>query len=253
MRLSQPEQIADFDKVMTALLQDGAGPATASQQEIIQAAIHSLAKKTDSVSSRALLRRLYDEHPDHRETIARAIADSPVEADCPVLIRTLQFADPTTMQLCLTALGDLSARPKDKDAEPYRTVIQSALKLGEGGGMGAVRILALWTGADYKAKSGTEKHESGHKPARAGRDKSSSLDQAIVFYQKWYRDKFPAAPAPELPKADSAKSKYTFQQIAELVEHEGRGKADRGRRFSPRPAASSATGFRARAKTSAPI
>jgi hypothetical protein len=32
VRLSQPEQIADFDKVMTALLQDGAGPATASQQ-----------------------------------------------------------------------------------------------------------------------------------------------------------------------------------------------------------------------------
>jgi putative membrane-bound dehydrogenase-like protein len=229
VRLSQPEQIADFDKVMTALLQDGAGPATASQQEIIQAAIHSLAKRTDSVSSRALLRRLYDEHPDHRETIARAIADSPVEADWPVLVRTLQFADPTTMQLCLTALGDLSSRPKDKDAEPYRTVIQSALKLGEGGGMGAVRILALWTGADYKAKSGTEKHGSGHKPGRASRDKSSSLEQAIAFYQKWYRDKFPAAPVAELPKADSAKSKYTFQQIADMLEHEGRGRADQGR------------------------
>ena len=42
-----------------------------------------------------------------------------------MLVRTLQFADPTTMQLCLTALGDLTSRPKDKDAEPYRTVIQS--------------------------------------------------------------------------------------------------------------------------------
>ncbi|HEV8002952.1 MAG TPA: c-type cytochrome, partial [Planctomycetaceae bacterium] len=61
------------------------------------------------------------------------------------------------------------------------------------------------------------------------RDKSSSLEQAIAFYQKWYRDKFPAAPVAELPKADSAKSKYTFQQIADMLEHEGRGRADQGR------------------------
>jgi putative membrane-bound dehydrogenase-like protein len=231
VRLSQPEEIADFDQVMTALLQESASPATAGQEEIIQAAIHSLAKRTDSAPSRALLRRLYDEHPDHRETIARAIADNPVEADWPLLVRTLQFADPTTMQLCLTALGDLSARPKNKDAEPYRTVIQSALKLGESGGMGAVRILKLWSGADYKPKSAPKNHQSvkhkGH--ADAHRQKPATLDQAIAFYQKWYRDKFPSAPAPELPKVDSAKSKYTFQQISELLEHEGRGRADRGR------------------------
>ena len=95
--------------------------------------------------------------------------------------------------------------------------------------MGAVRILKLWSGADYKPKSGTEKQRSGHKKGPAEVAKSSSLDQAIAFYQNWYRDKFPAAPAAELPKADAAKSKYTFLQIADLLEHEGRGKADRGR------------------------
>ncbi len=66
-----------------------------------------------------------------------------------------------------------------------------------------------WTGADDNA----------------GRN----VGKAIAFYQDWYRKKFPAAPPPELPKSDSAKSKYTFQQIAELAEHDGEGHAERGR------------------------
>jgi putative membrane-bound dehydrogenase-like protein len=226
VRASQPEQIADFDQVMSALLQEGTLQTTASQQEVIHAAIGLLAKK-DSAPSRKLLRRLYEEHPDHREMIARAIAENPVEADWPVLVRTLQFADDTTMQLCLTALGNLSPRPKD--AEPYRTVIQSALKLGKSGGMGAIRILRLWTGADYKEKRHLGIHRGGSHRGFADAQLPESLDRAVAFYQKWYREKFPMAPSPELPKADSSKLKYTFQQIVDLAEHDSRGSAERGR------------------------
>jgi putative heme-binding domain-containing protein len=226
VRISQPDQIADFDQVMSALLQEGAAPATASQQEIIDAAVHSLAKK-ESSASRALLRRLYEEHPDHRETIARAIAEGPVAADWPLLVRTLQFSDATTTQLCLTALGDLSITPKD--AEPYRSVIQSALKLGTSGGMGAVRLLRTWTGADYDSNRRLGIRRPGHHSGLGDIDLPVSLEPAIAFYQKWYRDKFPSAPPPELAKADLTKSKYTFQQIADLSEHEGRGMAERGR------------------------
>ena len=95
--------------------------------------------------------------------------------------------------------------------------------------MGAVHLLALWTGADYKAKSGTERHPSGHKPARTGRDKASSLDQAIALLSEVVSRQIPGSPVAELPKADSAKSKCTFQQIADLLEHEGRGRAAQGR------------------------
>ena len=88
-------------------------------------------------------------------------------------------------------------------------MIQAALKLGDNGGLAATGLLHTWTQADDKS----------------GRD----VAKAIAFYQKWYREKFPSAPPPELPKADSAKSKYTFQQIADLSEHDGRGSAERGR------------------------
>ena len=59
--------------------------------------------------------------------IARAVAGKPMPEDLPLLVRTLQFADSTTMQLCLEVLGDIDQRPEKADA--YRTLIQTALKL----------------------------------------------------------------------------------------------------------------------------
>jgi putative heme-binding domain-containing protein len=153
------------------------------------------------------LRRLYDQHADRREMIVRAIAANPAVEDWPVLVRTLQFADDTTVQLCLEALGELDRRPEN--AEGYRTLIQTALKLGKNGGMGAIGILRTWTRLDD----------------HAGRD----VAKAAQLYQKWYRDKYPSAPAAELPKEDPTKSKYSFQQVSNLVDHDLRGRADRGR------------------------
>ena len=69
------------------------------------------------------------------------------------------------------------------------------------------------------------------------------MDKAIAFYQKWYRDKFPSAPAPELPKSETAKSKYTFNQILDLVEHDSHGAAARGRIAHMEPRAPSSTAF----------
>ena len=226
VRLSQPEQIASFDQVLSTLLEASATPATTRQQEIIDAAIHSLAKKT-TTAARAVLYKLYEEHPDHREAIARAIADDPVAADEPVLIRTLQFADATTVQLCLTALGDLSLHPKE--AEPYLRVIQTAQRLGSSGGMGAVRLLHSWSGVDYNSNRKPEVRRPGRHASVGDTKLDNRIETAIAFYKKWYHDKFPSAPPPELSKADTSKSKYPFQQIAELAEHDGKGSADRGR------------------------
>jgi len=205
VRICKPEEIADYEKILGDRLAD----ATAKNgrgEELVAAAIQSLGK-SDSPTGRAMLRRLYDDYPDRREMIARAVAARPTTDDLPLLVRTLQFADSTTMQLCLEALGDIDARP-DK-ADVYRTLIQAALKLGKDGGRAAISVLCDWTKAD----------------AKAGRD----LDKAIAFYQKWYRDKFPSAPAPELPKSETAKSKYTINQILDLVEHDARGAAANGR------------------------
>jgi putative membrane-bound dehydrogenase-like protein len=205
VRICKPDEIADYEKILGALLADSAAK-NGRGEELVQAAIQSLGKSR-SEGGRAMLRRLYDDYPDRRELIARALAAKPTNDDLPLLVRTLQFADSTTMQLCLEALDDIDVRP-DK-ADPYRTVIQAALKLGKDGGRGAISVLRDWTKAD----------------AKAARD----IDKAIAFYQKWYRDKFPSAPAPELPKSETAKSKYSFNQILDLVEHDTHGVARNGR------------------------
>jgi putative heme-binding domain-containing protein len=124
-----------------------------------------------------------------------------------VLVQTLQFGDATTLQLCLGGLRDINRKPDNADA--YRAVIQAALKLKASGGLSAVRILKKWTGVDH----------------HADRD----VAEAVAVYQKWYVEKFPSAPAPELPRDDSSKSKYTYLQISALVDHDGRGDAQRGR------------------------
>ncbi|HEV3300296.1 MAG TPA: hypothetical protein VG055_11670 [Planctomycetaceae bacterium] len=206
VRICKPEDIADYQKILGTLLSDSTTKSERGGDELVVAAIQSLGKG-DSRTGRAMLRRLYDDYPDRREMIARAVAAKPMKDDLPLLVRTLQFADSTTMQLCLEALGDIEQRPDN--AEAYRTLIQAALKLGTNGGRGAIGVLRDWTKAD----------------AKAGRD----LDRAIAFYQKWYRDKFPSAAAPELPKSETAKAKYTFNQILDLVEHDAHGTASKGR------------------------
>jgi len=206
IRVSKPEQIADFERIIAELLEDAGHKVDPGEEDLITAAIGSLGKSS-APAARASLRHLYEQYPDRRESIARAIAASPVADDWPVLVQTLKFADETTQQLCLGALADLEHKPDN--AEAYRIVIQAALKLGENGGMAATGVLHNWTGVDDKS----------------GKDGA----KAIALYQKWYRDKFPTAPPPELVKADLAKSKYTFQQIAELAEHDRKGSAERGR------------------------
>lgn len=206
VRVSQPEQIASFEKIVSDLLEESGKKARPGQEDLIAAAIQSLGKST-SQSARSILRRLYEQFPDRRDVIARAIADHPVPEDFPVLVRTLQFADETTAQLCLDALGQLDRRPENADG--YRTVIQAALKLGKNGGRGAVALLKTWTAADHNS----------------GRD----FDQAVAFYQKWYGKKFPSAPLPELSQAESARSKYSFGQLSALAARDPNGNAQRGR------------------------
>lgn len=206
VRVSKPEQIANFERVLAELFEDAGRKAAPGEEDLITAAIASLGK-SGAPSARASLRHLYEQYPDRRESIARAIADHAVADDWAVLVQTLAFADATTQQICLGALADLARKPDKSDA--YRVVIQTALKLGENGGLAATGLLHSWTGVDDKS----------------GKD----VAKAIAFYQKWYRDKFPAAAPPELAKADLSKSKYTFQQIAEIAEHDGKGSAERGR------------------------
>jgi len=211
IRSSAPDQVTDFDKVVGAILEDaGSGPAP-GREELVSVAIESFSKSTQP-ETRALLRTLFERHPDRREQLARAMAEKPTPEDWPVLVRTLQFADDTTTQLCLGALRKLDRKPEQ--AEEYRSAILAGLKLQDRGGAAAAQLLKAWTGSD----------------ANAGKDTAA----ALAHYQKWFAEKFPNAPPAELPALDPQKSKFTFDQLYAYLEQnpQGRnGSAERGRQI----------------------
>lgn len=200
IRNSQPEQVTDFETVVGEIL-EGAGGPQKGREELVAVATESFSKSTQP-GIRQLLRNLYEAHPDRRETLARAIAQKPTAEDWPVLVKTLGFADDTTVQLCLGALRKLDR--KAEKADEYRTVIVSGLKLGDRGGVAAAELLKQWTGSEKKdAKDSAE---------------------ALAFYKEWYGSQFPDAPPAELPALDPNKSKYAYDQLIAYLENDPQGK-----------------------------
>ncbi|HEX3869610.1 MAG TPA: c-type cytochrome, partial [Pirellulales bacterium] len=166
------------------------------------AAIQAVAK-SDADEVQALFRRLYDDNPDRRNELARVMAKRPVSENWPYLLRTLDFADSATMQLCLVGLSKID-RKAEKPAE-FRSVILSGLQLGANGGSAAVTLLQRWTG---------KKHHQGLDSAKA-----------LEFYQQWFADNFPSEPPAELPKNDPSKSRYSMGELTAFLDtepgHEG--------------------------------
>ncbi|MEX1228757.1 MAG: HEAT repeat domain-containing protein [Planctomycetaceae bacterium] len=202
---SQPEQIADFENVMTTLLDDSQNSeAKPGREEVVSVAITAMSR-TQTPAARESLRKLFETVPDRRDQIARAIAQNPVPEDWPVFVKALQFADLTTAQLCVNALSKFEFKPEKPEA--FRWLIVAGLKLGDQGGKPAVGLLEKWSGTPPEGES---------------------VAEALAAYQAWYAEKFPDAPAAELPQEDTEKSKYNLQQLTELANHDA-GDAVRGK------------------------
>ncbi|MGE3314224.1 MAG: HEAT repeat domain-containing protein [Planctomycetaceae bacterium] len=200
IRNSLPEQVTDFEKIVGGIL-EGAGGPQKGRDELIAVATDSFSKST-APGIRTLLRNLYEAHPDRRESLARAMAAKPTAEDWPVLVRTLGFADSTTVQLCLGALQKLDRKPEK--ADEYRSVILSGLKLNDRGGAAAVQLLKKW--------SDSEKPDA------------KDVADSLAFYKEWYGKKFPDAPPAELPALDPKKSKYAFDQLVAYLEQDAKGR-----------------------------
>ncbi|MDA1214952.1 MAG: HEAT repeat domain-containing protein, partial [Planctomycetota bacterium] len=202
---SQPEQIADFETVMTTLLDDSQqAEAKPGREEVVSVAIAAMARSQASVA-RESLRQLFETVPDRRDQIARAIAQNPVPEDWAIFVKALQFTDLTTAQLCVQALSKIEQQPEKPDA--YRWLILAGLKLGDQGGKPTVGLLEKWTGTAPQGEG---------------------VADALASYQAWYAETFPDAPPAELPQEETEKSKYNLQQLTELANHDA-GDAARGK------------------------
>lgn len=204
---STPEQVRDYDQVIDALLAE-VEKSPSQGGELVSLTINSLGK-SNAESAQRILRKMYDDQPDRRELVVRALAAHPSVESWPYLVKSLQFGDNTTLQACLQALKSIDKKPEN--ADQIRLAILAGLKLENRGGRLAANLLQQWTGSDFK---------------------SDDVPAALAHYQAWYREKYPQAPAPELAKEDVDKNKYSFQQLVDLIEKSPQaehGDAKRGR------------------------
>jgi putative membrane-bound dehydrogenase-like protein len=194
---ARPEQIRGFPSVIERLLTKlETRSDLAGREQLTVMAIAALGRSS-APESQALLRRLYDEQPDRRGPLARSLAAHPSPDNWPYLLRSLEFADRTTLQVCLSALAKVER--KAEKPEEFRAVIRAGLKLGESGGLTAANLLEKWTGNRHRKKS---------------------PGPAVAHYQQWFREKYPNEPEPELPRNDTAKNKYSLEHLAQFLDRE---------------------------------
>lgn len=193
---SDSQSIADFQSVVTKLLDAAdAKENDPAQQTLLSAVIEALGKSEDN-SSKELLRKLYQDHADQREQLVRVLAAHPQNEDWEPLVQSLQFGDSATMQISLASLGKLARKPEK--ADEFRSAILAGLRLGNQGGLAAVQLLQAWTGT----------------PHNKGLDVAAALD----FYKSWYSEKYPEAPAAELPVVNVNQTKYSTEQLTSIVD-----------------------------------
>jgi putative membrane-bound dehydrogenase-like protein len=192
---SQPDQVQDFEQVIAQLMADSERKGADSEKEMLGLTIDALSKST-APASQALLRKLFDEYADRRDVLARGLAKQVTPENIPYLERAVASADKTTMQVCLAALASSDYKPSKP--EEIRSIILAGLKLGTEGGKAAVGLLKKWTDSDHK--------------------KGDNINAAVGYYQNWFREKYPDEAAPELPKEDAEKTKYTVRQLTIFFE-----------------------------------
>jgi putative heme-binding domain-containing protein len=206
---SQPDQIQDFEQVIARLMTDSEAKGADGEKEMLSLTIEALAK-SKAPASQALLRKLFDEYADRRDVVARGLAKNPLAENIPYLERAVAASDKTTIQLCLAALAEADYKPAKP--EEIRNVILAGLRLGNEGGRAVVGLLAKWTGSEHK--------------------KGDNIAAALTHYQKWFREMYPDERAPELPREDTDKTKYTVRQLMIFLDSNpdaAKGDAGRGR------------------------
>lgn len=200
LRRNNPDQIADFTKVIQNVLSESeSGKGGPYGVEIYELSLDALGKSSNP-ESQAILRKLFDDFPDKRDKIASKLAEKASEENRPYYIRALSIASDNTLPFLLRALNRVPG--KAQNPEEIRLVIISALKLGDNAGKPANDLLAKLTEVKPEKDSPTK---------------------GIPFYQEWFSKTYPNEPKPELPKLAANESKFSIDQILNYLETNPRG------------------------------
>ncbi|HEX2474568.1 MAG TPA: HEAT repeat domain-containing protein [Lacipirellulaceae bacterium] len=158
--------------------------------------------------SLAYLRDVYLRNPQRRAPVAMSLTQHPDGENWPILVDSLRTVEGEAAQEVLTALTKVSRRPET--SEPYRNAILLGLRMQNGGGELAAKLLQHWW---------------PETPHRSG----ASLQAQLAAWQKWYAKTFPNELPAELPK-EAQPNKWSYEELASYLESaEGRaGSPSRG-------------------------
>ncbi|MEX0818285.1 MAG: c-type cytochrome, partial [Pirellulaceae bacterium] len=141
----------------------------------------------------AYLRSAWDMDPEHRQTLAMGLAQSPDGENWDYLINSLPIVEGPPAREVIIKLQQVGFRPEEP--EYLRQVILRGLELQENGAEDAATLLQHWTGIQVAS--------------------DTSWEESMKAWQDWFAEQYPDHPPAELP-TPAESSKWNFD---ELIEH----------------------------------
>jgi putative heme-binding domain-containing protein len=194
-----------YDQVMKA-------PSLPRAGELKEAIIDFLARQGSSEASAALC-RIEDNYPEQRDTITRALAESPLPENWSYLLRGLQSRRANVLLDAIGALAKIKIKPKPDDPAPYRNLLLAAGPLSARERWEVVELLRQWTdGKRFGAEDGDANAE-------------------LSSWAKWFAQIFPKeAPLPDVVSDKPAESKYKYSELLSFIDKEATGRGGDPRR-----------------------
>lgn len=153
-----------------------------------------LAREKDPVWM-AYLRDVFEKYPERRHTVALGLAQQPDGENWKYLVRALPILDGPGAQMVLMRLKGVELAPEE--AEYYRAVIVTGLKLKEEGAEKAIALLEHWTGE----KQG---------------EADAAWDKKLAAWQAWFSKTYPTQPEASLP-TETEHDKWKYQDLVTLM------------------------------------
>ena len=145
------------------------------------------------------LRNIYDSDPHRRLEVVIGLAEKPAGKNWGYLVRSLPLLEGELAREILVKLRDVDRTPND--AESYRQVIMSGLRLGDSGGNDAVRLLEYWQGFASTAET-------------------PPWNEALKAWQKWFVQTYPNRPLPQLEVGNTG-SKWDYDALLNHLQNDG--------------------------------
>jgi hypothetical protein len=156
----------------------------------LRVGITAVLVRSGSADAFAYLRDVWESEPEHRETVAMGLAQSPEGKNWDYLVKSLPVLEGETAREVLRQLTSVDEAPQASEA--YRQVILIGLALKQDGGE-AVDLLEHWIGQQLT-------------------DADADWEERITACQDWYTLRFPDKAKAELPVA-AADSKWDFDEL----------------------------------------